>query len=107
MSYCEVEPGVRLYYEDFGGGEPFLFVHGGAMSHAMWARSGRGRPPSISARRSPGRAWSRSREAHTIHSSRRWRSYRAIGDARPQSNSAQNESDTAIASALPPSPKWT
>lgn len=36
MSYCEVEPGVRLYYEDFGRGEPFLFVHGGAMSHEMW-----------------------------------------------------------------------
>ncbi len=36
MAYCEVEPGVRLYYEDFGSGEPFLFVHGGAMSHEMW-----------------------------------------------------------------------
>lgn len=40
MAYCEVEPGVRLYYEDFGAGaasgEAFLFVHGGAMSHEMW-----------------------------------------------------------------------
>jgi len=36
MAYCEVEPGVRLYYEDFGTGEPFLFVHGGGMSHEMW-----------------------------------------------------------------------
>lgn len=36
MAYCEVEPGVRLYYEDFGAGEPILFVHGGAMSHEMW-----------------------------------------------------------------------
>lgn len=36
MAFHEVEPGVRLYYEDFGSGEPFVFVHGGAMSHEMW-----------------------------------------------------------------------
>lgn len=36
MPYCEVEAGVRLYYEDFGAGEAFLFVHGGSMSHEMW-----------------------------------------------------------------------
>lgn len=36
MPYCEVEPDVRLYYEDFGEGEPLLFIHGGAMSHEMW-----------------------------------------------------------------------
>jgi pimeloyl-ACP methyl ester carboxylesterase len=36
MPYMEVEPGVKLYYEDFGEGRPFLFVHGGAQSHDMW-----------------------------------------------------------------------
>jgi len=36
MAYCEVEKGVRLYYEDFGSGKPFLFIHGGGMSHEMW-----------------------------------------------------------------------
>ncbi len=36
MAHCEVEPGVRLYYEDFGSGRPILFIHGGGMSHEMW-----------------------------------------------------------------------
>lgn len=36
MPYCEAEPGVRLYYEDFGAGSPFLFIHGGGGSHEMW-----------------------------------------------------------------------
>lgn len=36
MAYCEVESDVRLYYEDFGAGRPFLFIHGGGMSHEMW-----------------------------------------------------------------------
>ncbi len=36
MPFMEVEPGVRLYYEDFGKGRPFLFIHGGAQSHEMW-----------------------------------------------------------------------
>jgi pimeloyl-ACP methyl ester carboxylesterase len=36
MAYCEVEPGVNLYYEEFGNGAPFLFIHGGGMSHEMW-----------------------------------------------------------------------
>jgi pimeloyl-ACP methyl ester carboxylesterase len=36
MPYCEVEPDVKLYYEDFGEGKPLLFIHGGAMSHEMW-----------------------------------------------------------------------
>ena len=36
MPLCEVEPGVRLYYETFGEGEPIVFVHGGGMSHEFW-----------------------------------------------------------------------
>ncbi|MGH8245195.1 MAG: alpha/beta fold hydrolase [Gammaproteobacteria bacterium] len=36
MPYCEVEKGVRLYYETFGHGQPIVFVHGGAMSHEFW-----------------------------------------------------------------------
>ncbi len=36
MPLIEVEPGVKLYYEDFGSGKPFVFVHGGAQSHQMW-----------------------------------------------------------------------
>jgi pimeloyl-ACP methyl ester carboxylesterase len=36
MPFCEVEPGVRLYYETFGSGEPLVFVHGGGMSHEFW-----------------------------------------------------------------------
>ena len=36
MAYCEVEKGVSLYYEDYGTGKPFVFVHGGGMSHEMW-----------------------------------------------------------------------
>lgn len=36
MPYCDVEPSVRLYYEDFGCGRPLLFIHGGGMSHEMW-----------------------------------------------------------------------
>ncbi len=36
MPLIEVEPGVKLYYEEFGNGKPFVFVHGGAQSHQMW-----------------------------------------------------------------------
>src|SRR5699024_10614926 len=36
MAYCEVEPGVRLYYEQFGAGSPVVFIHGGGMSHEIW-----------------------------------------------------------------------
>jgi non-heme chloroperoxidase len=36
MPFCEVEKGVRLYYETFGSGEPLVFVHGGGMSHEFW-----------------------------------------------------------------------
>lgn len=31
MAYCEVENGIRLYYEEFGAGKPFVFIHGGGM----------------------------------------------------------------------------
>lgn len=27
---------ITLYYEDYGSGEPIVFVHGGGMSHEMW-----------------------------------------------------------------------
>lgn len=36
MAYCEVEKGIRLYYEEYGAGKPFVFIHGGGMSHEMW-----------------------------------------------------------------------
>jgi non-heme chloroperoxidase len=36
MAYCEVEKDVRIYYEEWGSGSPFLFVHGGGMSHEAW-----------------------------------------------------------------------
>jgi pimeloyl-ACP methyl ester carboxylesterase len=36
MPFVEVEPGVRLYYEEFGSGHPVVFVHGGAGSHEIW-----------------------------------------------------------------------
>lgn len=36
MPYCEVEKGVRLYYETFGSGEAIVFVHGGGTSHEFW-----------------------------------------------------------------------
>lgn len=36
MAFVEVEPGVRLYYEEFGAGHPVVFVHGGAGSHEVW-----------------------------------------------------------------------
>jgi non-heme chloroperoxidase len=36
MSFAEVEKGVSLYYEDYGAGQPLVFVHGGGMSHEMW-----------------------------------------------------------------------
>lgn len=36
MPYCEVESGVRLYYETYGSGQPVIFVHGGGMSHEGW-----------------------------------------------------------------------
>ncbi len=36
MPYCEVEAGVRLYYESFGDGAPVVFIHGGGTSHETW-----------------------------------------------------------------------
>lgn len=36
MPFIEVEPGTRLYYEEFGEGKPIVFIHGGAQSHEMW-----------------------------------------------------------------------
>lgn len=36
MPYCEVEDGVRLYYESFGAGAPVVFIHGGGTSHETW-----------------------------------------------------------------------
>jgi non-heme chloroperoxidase len=36
MPLCEVETGVRLYYESYGTGEPVVFIHGGGTSHESW-----------------------------------------------------------------------
>ena len=40
MPQCEVSPGVRLYYEDFGAGEPVVFIGGGQATHAIWTSQG-------------------------------------------------------------------
>ena len=36
MSYFEVEPGIRIHYEDRGSGKPIVFVHGWAGSGDCW-----------------------------------------------------------------------
>lgn len=36
MPYCEVSPGMRLYYEDFGAGAPIVFICGGQVTHQCW-----------------------------------------------------------------------
>lgn len=36
MPYCEVSKGVRLYYEDFGHGEPIIFICGAQLTHKSW-----------------------------------------------------------------------
>lgn len=36
MPYVEVEPEIRLYYEDWGSGPPVVFIHGWPLSHEMW-----------------------------------------------------------------------
>jgi pimeloyl-ACP methyl ester carboxylesterase len=36
MSFCEVAPGVSLYYEDFGTGPAVVFTAAGQLTHKMW-----------------------------------------------------------------------
>lgn len=36
MPKCEVSPGIRLYYEDFGDGETVVFIGGGHATHKLW-----------------------------------------------------------------------
>jgi pimeloyl-ACP methyl ester carboxylesterase len=36
MPQLELSDGVHLYYEDFGEGDPLVFVHGGAATHGVW-----------------------------------------------------------------------
>ena len=36
MHRVEVEPGVRLSFEDIGAGRPVVLVHGWTMSHRVW-----------------------------------------------------------------------
>ena len=36
MPYCEVESGIRLYYEDFGDGPAVVFTASGSQTHRMW-----------------------------------------------------------------------
>lgn len=36
MPLCEVSPGTRLYYEDFGSGTPIVFICGGQVTHRCW-----------------------------------------------------------------------
>lgn len=36
MPYCEGSSGVRLYYEDFGDGDPVVMIGGGQATHKLW-----------------------------------------------------------------------
>src|SRR3954451_14018986 len=36
MPYCEVAPDVRLYYEDFGEGQPIVLICGANLTHKSW-----------------------------------------------------------------------
>jgi non-heme chloroperoxidase len=36
MAHVEVEPGVRLFVQEWGAGPPVVFIHGGGMTHAFW-----------------------------------------------------------------------
>jgi pimeloyl-ACP methyl ester carboxylesterase len=36
MPYCEVSGGVRLYYEEFGQGEPIILICGAQLTHKSW-----------------------------------------------------------------------
>ncbi|HEY3420053.1 MAG TPA: alpha/beta hydrolase [Methanomassiliicoccales archaeon] len=35
-NYVEVEPGVKLYVQDWGEGKPILFIHGWPLNHRMF-----------------------------------------------------------------------
>lgn len=36
MSYIQSAPGVDLFYEDWGTGQPVVLIHGWPLSHEMW-----------------------------------------------------------------------
>jgi pimeloyl-ACP methyl ester carboxylesterase len=36
MPVAQVAPGVKLYYEDFGEGDPIVFICGGHLTHKVW-----------------------------------------------------------------------
>ena len=36
MNFIESAPGVKLYYEDWGSGQPVVFIHGWPLSHEMF-----------------------------------------------------------------------
>ena len=36
MPLAEISPGMRLYYEDFGEGDPVVFISGGHLTHKVW-----------------------------------------------------------------------
>src|SRR5688572_12461746 len=36
MAHCEVSPGIKLYYQDFGTGPAVVFIASAAFTHAMW-----------------------------------------------------------------------
>lgn len=36
MSYVEVEPGVKVFVQDWGSGKPIVFIHGWPLSHRMF-----------------------------------------------------------------------
>lgn len=36
MTRVEIAPGLRLNVQEFGEGEPVIFIHGGSMTHEVW-----------------------------------------------------------------------
>lgn len=36
MPYIEVEPGVRIFVQDWGAGKPVVFIHGWPLNHQMY-----------------------------------------------------------------------
>jgi len=36
LAYLETSPGISLFYEDFGEGQPFVFTHPGTATHSFW-----------------------------------------------------------------------